>query len=178
MIKTKTYDIYDLLPCEAWSIKKMSDTFYKTEKCDDIDVNKFDYSYMEMSKIWSENSHCKRMKVGCIIVKDRAIISDGYNGTPTGFDNCCEDSNNVTVPEVLHAEANAISKLARSTQSSTGSDMYVTLSPCMECSKLIIQSGIKRILFNDVYRNIEPIEMLIEAGIEVIKIRKPDINNK
>ena len=121
-----------------------------------------------------KNSHCKRMQVGCLMVKDKSIISDGYNGSPTGFPNICEDENMVTLPYVLHAEANAITKLAKSTQSSDGSTIYVTLSPCFECSKLIIQSGIKRVVFSEVYRKPESLPFLIEAGIELYKINQFD----
>jgi dCMP deaminase len=123
-----------------------------------------------MSQVWGKNSHCKRMKVGCLMVKNKSIISDGYNGSPTGFPNICEDDNMVTLPYVLHAEANAITKLAKSTQSSDGSTLYVNLSPCFECSKLIIQSGIKRVVFSEVYRKPESLDFLFEAGIEVVKI--------
>ena len=111
------------------------------------------------------------MQVGCLIVKDKSIISDGYNGSPTGFPNICE-KDDVTLPQVLHAEANAITKLAKSTQGSDGSTLYVTLSPCFECSKLIIQSGIKKVVFSDVYRKPESLSFLAEAGIEILKIDK------
>jgi dCMP deaminase len=125
-----------------------------------------------MAEIWAQNSYCRRMKVGSLIVKDKSIIADGYNGSPTGFPNECEDEDFVTLNYVLHAEANAITKLAKSTQSSEGSTMYVTVSPCFECSKLIIQSGIKRIVFGKVYRKPEPLSFLLEAGIEIIKLGK------
>jgi dCMP deaminase len=131
---------------------------------------KNDLIYLQMSQVWGKNSHCKRMKVGCLMVKNKSIISDGYNGSPTGFPNICEDDNMVTLPYVLHAEANAITKLAKSTQSSDGSTLYVNLSPCFECSKLIIQSGIKRVVFSEVYRKPESLDFLFEAGIEVVKI--------
>lgn len=129
-----------------------------------------DLVYLKMASVWSENSHCKRKKVGCLIVNDQLIISDGYNGTPSGFDNCCEDKDGNSLSNVVHAEANAITKLARSTQSSYGSTIYVTLSPCFECSKLIIQSGIKRIVFSELYRNTESLPFLLEAGIEIVKL--------
>jgi len=131
---------------------------------------KMDLIYLRMAKVWSENSHCKRMQVGCLIVKDKSIIADGYNGSPSGFPNACEDSNMVTLPHVLHAEANAITKLAKSTQSSDDSTLYVTLSPCFECSKLIIQSGIKRVVFSEIYRKPDSLNFLLEAGIELVKI--------
>ena len=111
-----------------------------------------DRRYLRMATIWAENSYCQRRKVGAILVKDKMIISDGYNGTPAGFENVCEDTDGVTKPYVLHAEANAISKVARSNNSSEESTLYVTASPCLECSKLIIQAGIRRVVFNDLYR--------------------------
>ena len=110
-----------------------------------------DNRYLRMAHIWSENSYCKRRKVGALVVKDKTIISDGYNGTPSGFENVCEDENNVTKPYVLHAEANAITKLARSTNSGEGATLYVTASPCIECAKLIIQAGIKRVVYGEKY---------------------------
>lgn len=164
-------------------------------------MRNFDTQYLRIAKIWGENSFSRRNKVGAIIVKDGMIISDGYNGTPKGFDNNCENEvkcdvesdsldggasicktyNNdcskcphhylVTKPEVLHAEANAITKVAKSTNSSDGSTLYVTLSPCLECSKLIIQSGIKRVVYNEVYRNTDGLELLKKAGIEVEQIK-------
>ena len=123
-----------------------------------------------MAQVWATNSHCKRSQVGCLVVKDKTIVSDGYNGTPTGFPNICEDENNQTLSSVLHAEANAITKLAMNTVTSSGSTMYVTLSPCFDCSKLIIQSGIKRIVFSELYRNIDSLDLLNQAGIEIIYI--------
>ncbi|MGI6074515.1 MAG: dCMP deaminase family protein [Fermentimonas sp.] len=129
-----------------------------------------DKRYMRMAYIWAENSYCKRRQVGAILVKDNMIISDGYNGTPSGFENVCEDENNVTKPYVLHAEANAITKVARSNNSSDGATMYVTSSPCIECAKLIIQSGIKRVVYSDSYRLNDGIELLKRAGIEVVGI--------
>ncbi len=120
-----------------------------------------------MARIWAENSYCQRRKVGALVVKDNMIISDGYNGTPSGFENICEDENNTTKPYVLHAEANAITKLARSHNSSKGATMYITDSPCIECAKLIIQSGIKRVLYANTYRLDDGINLLKRAGIEV-----------
>lgn len=127
----------------------------------------FDRSYLRMALIWSENSYCNRRKVGALIVKDRTIISDGYNGTPCGFSNQCEDENNITFPYVLHAEANAITKIAKSNNSSEGATLYVTDSPCLECAKLIIQSGIQRVVYNREYRLTDGIDLLREAGIDV-----------
>lgn len=129
-----------------------------------------DKRYLRMAGIWAENSYCQRRKVGAIIVKDKMIISDGYNGTPAGFENVCEDSNGLTKPYVLHAEANAITKVARSNNSSDGSTLYVTASPCMECAKLIIQAGIRRVVFNDLYRLADGIELMRRAGIECVHI--------
>ena len=131
---------------------------------------KFDSRYLEMAAIWAKNSYCKRRQVGALIVKDRMIISDGYNGTPAGFENICEDENGITKPYVLHAEANAISKVAKSGNSSEGSTLYVTASPCLECSKLIIQACIKRVVYRDEYRLTDGIDLLKRAGIEVEKI--------
>ena len=127
-----------------------------------------DYRYLRMAKIWAENSYCKRRKVGALVVKDKMIISDGYNGTPSGFDNVCEDSRDLTLPYVLHAEANAITKLARSSNNSDGSTLYVTASPCIECAKLIIQAGIKRVVYAEKYRLEDGVSLLQRAGIEVI----------
>lgn len=120
-----------------------------------------------MALIWAENSYCTRRKVGALVVKDNMIISDGYNGTPTGFENVCEDDNNASKPYVLHAEANAITKLARSANSSEGATLYVTASPCIECAKLIIQSGIRRVIYTEKYRLTDGIDLLERAGIEV-----------
>ena len=128
-----------------------------------------DRRYARMALIWAENSYCKRRKVGALVVKDNMIISDGYNGTPTGFENICEDENNVSKPYVLHAEANAITKLARSSNSSEGATLYVTASPCIECAKLIIQAGIKRVVYHDEYRITDGLDLLRRAGIEVVK---------
>ena len=125
-----------------------------------------DCRYLRMAHIWAENSYCKRRKVGALVVKDKTIISDGYNGTPSGFENVCEDDNNVTKPYVLHAEANAITKLARSTNSGEGATLYVTASPCIECSKLIIQAGIRRVVYGEKYRLDDGIKLLNRAGVE------------
>lgn len=127
-----------------------------------------DIRYLRMANIWSENSYCRRRKVGALLVKDNMIISDGYNGTPSGFENVCEDEEGRTFPYVLHAEANAITKIARSSNSSDGSTLYVTSSPCIECSKLIIQAGIKRVVFSEYYRICEGIELLQKVGIETV----------
>jgi dCMP deaminase len=132
---------------------------------------KMDLVYLKMAEVWATNSYCRRMQVGCLIVKNKSIISDGYNGSPTGFPNECEDENNQTLNYILHAEANAITKLAKSTQSSDGSTLYVTVSPCFECSKLIIQSGVKRLVFKDVYRKPESIKFLYDAGIEIVRLK-------
>ncbi len=132
---------------------------------------KSDERYLRMAHIWAENSYCKRKKVGAIIVKDKMIISDGYNGTPAGFENICEDEDNTTKPYVLHAEANAITKVAKSHNSSEGSTLYVTTSPCMECSKLIIQAGIKRVVFDEKYRITDGLDILQRAGIELVNIK-------
>lgn len=126
-----------------------------------------DRRYARMALIWAENSYCTRRKVGALVVKNNMIISDGYNGTPTGFENVCEDENNVSKPYVLHAEANAITKLARSSNSSDGATLYVTASPCIECAKLIIQSGIKRVIYTEQYRLTDGVDLLKRAGIEV-----------
>ena len=124
-----------------------------------------DRRYLRMARIWSENSYCMRRKVGALLVKDKMIISDGYNGTPSGFPNICEDEDNRTLPYVLHAEANAITKVAKSNNSSEGSTLYVTDSPCIECSKLIIQAGIKRVVYTKLYRITDGIDLLNKAGI-------------
>lgn len=129
-----------------------------------------DRRYLRMATIWAENSYCRRRQVGAIIVKNQMIISDGFNGTPAGFENICEDAEGVTKPYVLHAEANAITKVARSNNSSDGSTLYVTASPCLECSKLIIQAGIKRVVFNELYRMSDGIELLRRAGVECVHI--------
>ncbi len=133
-------------------------------------MEKFDHSYLQMAAIWAQNSYCKRRKVGALIVKDRMIISDGYNGTPSGFENICEDETGVTKPYVLHAEANAITKVAKSGNSSKGATLYVTASPCLECAKLIIQAGITRVVYKDEYRLTDGVDLLRKAGIEVEKV--------
>ena len=130
---------------------------------------KFDRSYLEMAAVWAKNSYCTRRQVGAILVKDRMIISDGYNGTPAGFENVCEDENGVTKPYVLHAEANAITKVAKSGNSSLGATLYVTASPCMECAKLIIQAGISRVVYSEEYRVTDGVDLLRRAGIQVEK---------
>lgn len=135
---------------------------------------KLDGRYMRMASIWAENSYCQRRKVGALIVKGKMIISDGYNGTPSGFENVCEDENGVTKPYVLHAEANAITKLARSSNNSDGATLYVTASPCIECSKLIIQAGIKRVVYGEQYRLTDGLDLLRRAGVEVVYL---DIDN-
>jgi dCMP deaminase len=132
---------------------------------------KFDRSYLAMAEVWAQNSYCKRRKVGALLVKDRTIISDGYNGTPSGFENICEDEDGVTKPYVLHAEANAITKVAKSGNSSEGATLYVTASPCAECAKLIIQSGIKRVVYRDAYRLTDGIDLLQRAGIQVEQVQ-------
>lgn len=144
---------------------ELDETFYTSKD------KKMDKVYLRMAEVWSENSYCKRMKVGSLIVKGKSIISDGYNGSPSGFPNNCEDENNVTLPYVLHAEANAITKLSRSTQSSDGATLYVTVSPCFECSKLIIQAGIKRLVFKELYRKVESLQFLISGGVELVRIK-------
>ena len=126
-----------------------------------------DYRYLRMARIWAENSYCKRRQVGALVVKDKMIISDGYNGTPSGFENICEDESGVTKPYVLHAEANAITKLARSGNNSEGSTLYVTASPCIECARLIIQAGIRRVVYAEKYRLTDGIDLLTRAGVEV-----------
>lgn len=133
-------------------------------------LNKYDKAYLRIATEWGLLSYCKRKQVGAIIVRDRMIISDGYNGTPSGFENCCEDNEGLTRWDVLHAEANAILKVARSTQSCEGATLYITLSPCKECSKLIHQSGIKRVVYHNGYRDDSGIQFLIKAGIEVAHI--------
>jgi len=139
------------------------------------DISKFDVAYLRMAVEWAKLSYCKRKQVGAIIVNNRMIISDGYNGTPSGFENCCEDILGNTHWYVLHAEANAILKLANSTQSCQGATLYITLSPCRECSKLIHQSGIKRIVYMENYSDKEGLKFLKEAGIKVIQIPEEDL---
>lgn len=129
-----------------------------------------DRRYLRMAAIWAENSYCRRRQVGAILVKGQMIISDGFNGTPAGFENVCETPDGLTKPYVLHAEANAITKVARSNNSSEGSTLYITASPCLECSKLIIQAGIKRVVFNELYRITDGLDLLRRAGIECVQI--------
>jgi len=136
---------------------------------------KLDKRYLRMAAIWAENSYCKRRQVGCLLVKDKMIISDGYNGTPTGFENDCETEDNRSKAYVLHAEANAITKVAKSSNSSEGSTLYVTDSPCIECSKLIIQAGIRRVIYAREYRLTDGIDLLRRAGIDVIFKPIPEI---
>ena len=140
----------------------------ETDKQQELDLR-----YLRMARIWAENSYCQRRKVGALVVKDKMIISDGYNGTPGGFENICEDEDNTTKPYVLHAEANAITKLARSSNNSDNSTLYVTASPCIECSKLIIQAGIKRVVYAEKYRLEDGVELMKKANIEVIYLN-PD----
>ena len=135
----------------------------------------FDRRYLEMAKIWAQNSYCKRRQVGALIVKDKMIISDGYNGTPSGFENNCEDEENKTKPYVLHAEANAITKVAKSNNSSENATLYITTSPCLECAKLIIQSGIRRVVFCDKYHKEDGLQLLQRASIEIVFI---DLDNE
>jgi dCMP deaminase len=132
-----------------------------------------DVRYLRMAKIWAENSYCVRRQVGALIVRDKMIISDGYNGTPCGFENVCEDESGKTKPYVLHAEANAITKVAKSNQSSEGATLYVTASPCLECAKLIIQSGIRRVVYCDPYHSTDGIDLLRRIGIEVERVELP-----
>lgn len=133
-----------------------------------------DQRYLKMANVWAQNSYCKRRQVGALLVKDKMIISDGYNGTPSGFENICEDDDDITKPYVLHAEANAITKVAKSGNSSEGGTMYVTSSPCMECAKLIIQAGIKRVVFTDSYRLEDGINLLKRADIEVVQVESDE----
>lgn len=137
-------------------------------------IAKYDKAYLRIAKEWSLLSYCQRKQVGAIIVRDRMIISDGYNGTPSGFENCCEDENGLTNWYVLHAEANAILKVARSTQTCEGATLYITLSPCKECSKLIHQAGIKRVVFHLAYRDTSGVDFLLKAGIQVDHIPELD----
>ena len=138
---------------------------YKEEKQRQLDIR-----YMKRARIWAENSYCVRRQVGALIVRDKMIISDGYNGTPSGFENICEDETGKTKPYVLHAEANAITKVAKSNNSSEGATLYVTSSPCIECAKLIIQSGIKRVVYADSYHSMDGIDLLKRVGIEIVKV--------
>lgn len=137
-------------------------------------ITKYDKAYLRIAREWGQLSYCKRKKVGAIIVKDRMIISDGYNGTPTGFENCCEDEHEATHWYVLHAEANAILKVASSTQSCQGATLYITMSPCRDCSKLIHQAGITRVVYHEGYRDTDGIDFLAKAGVEVVYF--PDLD--
>ena len=137
-----------------------------------------DERYIRMARIWGENSYCKRRRVGALIVKEKMIISDGYNGTPSGFENICEDENGRTKPYVLHAEANAITKVARSNNSSDGATLYVTCSPCIECAKLIIQSGIRRVVFSELDHKTDGIDLLSRNGIETVLVEPKEFNEK
>ena len=149
----------------------LKDIYIKEQNCNMNEKQlQFDRSYLDMAQIWARNSYCKRRQVGALIVKDRMIISDGYNGTPSGFENICEDETGHTKPYVLHAEANAITKIAKSGNSSEGATMYVTTAPCLECSKLIIQAGIKRLVYRDNYRITDGIDLLKVLGIEVVNL--------
>ena len=139
---------------------------------------KIDYRYIRMARIWAEHSYCKRRQVGALLVKDKTIISDGYNGTPSGFPNVCEDDNDTTFPYVLHAEANAIAKVAQSNNSSDGATLYVTASPCIECAKLIIQAGIKRVVYSEKYRLTDGIDLLERAGVKVEFLNEQDYKNE
>ncbi|KGO79438.1 deoxycytidylate deaminase [Flavobacterium beibuense] len=140
----------------------------------DKKLNKYDKAYLRIAREWGQLSYCVRKKVGAIIVKDRMIISDGYNGTPSGFENCCEDNEGLTKWYVLHAEANAILKVARSTQSCEGATLYITMSPCKDCSKLIHQSGIKRVVYQSSYKDNSGIDFLMRAGVEVVHVEDLD----
>ncbi len=152
--------------------RHLSNLYHKTNM--DEKQRRLDCRYLRMARIWAENSYCKRRQVGALVVKNKMIISDGYNGTPSGFENCCEDDNNITKPYVLHAEANAITKLARSSNNSDGATLYVTASPCIECAKLIIQAGIKRVVYGEHYRLEDGIRLLERANIEVIYLNPDD----
>ena len=137
--------------------------------------HKFDKHYLEMAAIWAKNSYCKRRQVGALLVKNRMIISDGFNGTPSGFENQCEDENDTTKPYVLHAEANAITKVAKSGNSSEGATLYITTAPCIECAKLIIQSGIVRVVYAEEYRKSEGLELLKRANVEVVNFTDDEV---
>ena len=154
------------------------DALLRRNGLSDTKQHELDIRYLRMARIWSENSYCQRRQVGALVVKDKMIISDGYNGTPQGFENVCEDENNVSKPYVLHAEANAITKIARSGNNSDGSTLYVTDSPCIECSKLIIQAGIKRVIYDREYRIMDGVDLLRRAGIEVINLPISDKDNE
>nr|WP_322623170.1 dCMP deaminase family protein [uncultured Flavobacterium sp.] len=138
-------------------------------------LSKYDKAYLRIAREWGQLSYCQRKKVGAIIVKDRMIISDGYNGTPSGFENCCEDNEGTTKWYVLHAEANAILKVARSTQSCEGATLYITMSPCKDCSKLIHQAGITRVVFETLYKDRSGVDFLEKAGVTVVQVSGTDI---
>lgn len=172
--KVKIAKLNELIKADYgnWILCTGSDEFSIFESIDSMGKQAVkDLIYLQMADIWGKNSKCGRLKVGCLITKNKSIISDGYNGTPMGFPNICEDEDNVTLPCVLHAEANAITKLAKSSQSSEGGCLYVTYSPCFDCSKLIIQSGIKRVVFSELYRNTDSLDLLRKSGIELVRIR-------
>ena len=153
--------------------KKMTTNPLTTMKGNTDKQRLLDQRYLRMARIWAENSYCQRRQVGALVVKDKMIISDGYNGTPSGFENICEDEEGMTKTYVLHAEANAITKLARSSNNSDGATIYITASPCIECAKLIIQAGIKRVVYGENYRLTDGIDLLRRAGIEVILLETP-----
>jgi dCMP deaminase len=136
---------------------------------------RYDKAYLKMAREWAKLSHCERKQVGALIVKDSMIISDGYNGSPSGFDNCCEDEEGKTVWYVLHAEANAIMKVAKSTNNSNGATLYITLSPCKECSKLVLQAGIRRVVYMKGYKDDAGIQFLDKAGVEIVQIEEKDL---
>ena len=170
----------DFLNINNWSVKKIGKTFdiswdhsdsIQTSPLygDNLKAMKNDLIYLQMAKTWGKNSHCKRMQVGCLMVKDKSIISDGYNGSPTGFPNICEDENMVTLPYVLHAEANAISKLAKSTEAGEGSWMFCTHAPCIDCAKMIYGAGIATLVYRDDYRSSEGLDLLRNCNVEVKK---------
>lgn len=160
--------------------KRLSGPFHKTYKPKNMGYqeekqHQLDLRYLRMARIWAENSYCVRRKVGALIVKDKMIISDGYNGTPSGFENICEDENGKTKSYVLHAEANAITKVAKSANNCDGSTLYITAAPCIECSKLIIQAGIKRVVYSEDYRSEEGLDLLRRVGIECVQYRPEEI---
>lgn len=149
-------------------LKEMEENYNKNKQL------RYDLAYLKMAKEWSKLSHCKRKQVGALVVKDRMIISDGYNGSPTGYDNCCEDEDGKTLWYVLHAEANALMKIAKSTNNANEATLYITLSPCKECSKLILQAGIKRVVYCNDYKDKDGLNFLEESGIDVTFIRLED----
>ena len=159
-------------------MKNKNNNDMPTNETKEIKQLKLELRYLRMARIWAENSYCQRRKVGALVVKEKMIISDGYNGTPSGFENVCEDATDTTKPYVLHAEANAITKLARSSNNSDGATLYVTAAPCIECSKLIIQAGIKRVIYAEQYRLNDGIDLLRRANIEVIYLNPDDYEHK